>query len=60
MNHSYEVLLKSHRAGISLCNVLRDEGFEARTFKFGCGNPIMSNERQAYMGSAQSSPEGQA
>ena len=53
---SCEVLLKSHLAA------LRDEAFEAPTFflKFGCGNLIMSNERQAYMGSVQSSPEGQA
>lgn len=54
------MLLKSRRAVISLHNVQHDEGFEAWAFKFGCGNPIMSNERQAYMGSAQSSPEGQA
>lgn len=56
------LLLKSHYAVISLKNALRDKGFKVPNLmkKCECGNPITSNERQAYMGSAQSSPEGQA
>lgn len=54
------MLLKSLPAVIHplMCNAMTDLG--PKLFKFGCGNPIVSNERQAYMGSAQSSPGGQA
>lgn len=61
-HNKLELLLKSRHAVISLKNALHDKGFKVPNLmkKSGCGNPITSNERKAYMGSAQSSPEGQA